>query len=68
VAVRAAALAEVLLAAGAALVDCVGDQNLATLEVLAQSAEVNAAVRTMTKAKSALSARVVAVESAHRRS
>ena len=54
VAVRAAALADVLLAAVATLVDRVRDQNLATLKVSTEGSDVHAGARTMTKAKSAL--------------
>ena len=61
----AAALADVLLAAGAALEDGVSDQNLAALKVSAEGGQVDVGARTMTKAKSALFARVVAIESAH---
>jgi hypothetical protein len=55
---RATALADVLLAAVAALVNRVSDQNLAALKVSAEAGDVHAGARTMTKAKSALFADV----------
>jgi len=61
VAVRATALADVLLAADAALVDRVRDQRLATLKVSTESSNVDTGARTMTKAKSALFTGVVAI-------
>src|SRR5712692_11858745 len=66
VAFWAAALADVHLAAGAALVDRVSDQDFAALKVSAEGGEVHTGVRTMPKAKSALFAPIVAIASAHR--